>query len=342
MTTPAIRYAQRIRKRSPHCRCSVHHPAWPVDVHGRNIRWCFPLWHPLHFGHICFPSIFKESNDFQTGLPPAHVYRYSNISCCCFRDPVFYSGECPCLNPLPHAIPSKRTWYCTHNTLQLIPGGDCGTNGWTHGPYNIPIVTLRQVLTSITSGMEVFHGPAGLRTHPIAMGKYILDISGLSLGCPNWWEIHNLKLEGAHNLTWLLATGIAASIVNRGPIYDILGTTAYGANTALNLYATCFITIRLLVHRRLVKTRLGNNEAVTAHHLHIIGILLESAAINVPVAIVAAVGMGTGRAFIETVLTPTICASQVCWSKPGSLSCFCSPFFLGISNCPNHPSSSSW
>ncbi len=119
---------------------------------------------------------------------------------------------------------------------------------------------------------------------------------------------------------YFLAAGISASVLGRGTAYSVLGTLAYSANIILNLYAASFITIRLLVHRRLVlATRIGNNEVSTVQHLYIIGILLESAAINVPVAIAAAVGIGTGRAFVETVMTPAIAASQVCSPVPETL-----------------------
>src|SRR5690349_16450674 len=70
------------------------------------------------------------------------------------------------------------------------------------------------------------------------------------------------------------------------------------SNAALNIYATIFLATRLLAHRKLVAACLGNKAPVMGH-LSIATILLESAAINVPIAIATAVGLGTGQIFGE-------------------------------------------
>lgn len=48
----------------------------------------------------------------------------------------------------------------------------------------------------------------------------------------------------------------------------------------------------------------------TTQHIYIIGILLESAAINVPVTLICAVGVGVGFTIEDTML-PIAVASQV-------------------------------
>ncbi|KAF9440948.1 hypothetical protein P691DRAFT_685722 [Macrolepiota fuliginosa MF-IS2] len=73
-------------------------------------------------------------------------------------------------------------------------------------------------------------------------------------------------------------------------ISSALETTALASNILLNLYTTIFIATRLLLHRRMVIACFGTT-APTNRHLQIVTILLESAAINVPVTIIAATGL---------------------------------------------------
>ncbi|KAF9444486.1 hypothetical protein P691DRAFT_778218 [Macrolepiota fuliginosa MF-IS2] len=92
-----------------------------------------------------------------------------------------------------------------------------------------------------------------------------------------------------------------------------LEATALGSNVTLNIYATIFITTLLLVHGQMVKRCLGNTASrglgSTPQHLPLVAILLESAAINVPVTIVVAIGIGAGEDF-GAIVTPSALASQ--------------------------------
>jgi hypothetical protein len=75
---------------------------------------------------------------------------------------------------------------------------------------------------------------------------------------------------------------ITTTVVRSGTWRDIAGASGFTANVLLNLYATIFISTRLLLHRQRIIANLGNS-ALTVQHIYIVGILLESAAINLPV-----------------------------------------------------------
>lgn len=90
----------------------------------------------------------------------------------------------------------------------------------------------------------------------------------------------------------------------------MIGASGFATNLLLNLYATIFISTRLLLHRRAVKAHLGNS-APTTQHVYIVGILLESAAINIPVAAACAISIGSGRTLLESALLPVAVANQV-------------------------------
>ncbi|KAF5349662.1 hypothetical protein D9756_008964 [Leucocoprinus leucothites] len=84
--------------------------------------------------------------------------------------------------------------------------------------------------------------------------------------------------------------------------------TALISNVVLNTYAALFIAIRLLNYRKTIMALTGR-KADTSRYLHIINILLESAAINVPITIAAAVGIGFNK-FFGTVIIPVAVVGQ--------------------------------
>jgi len=83
---------------------------------------------------------------------------------------------------------------------------------------------------------------------------------------------------------------------------SIFQTVGLTANVLLALYSTSFISIRLLLHRRMLNSYLGEH-VVTTRHLHIVGILLESAAINIPVTIAGAIGIATSQIFGRIIIS---------------------------------------
>ncbi|KAF9442749.1 hypothetical protein P691DRAFT_764910 [Macrolepiota fuliginosa MF-IS2] len=66
-------------------------------------------------------------------------------------------------------------------------------------------------------------------------------------------------------------------------------TVFFVSNALTNLCGTAFISIRLLRHRQMTRN-FFEDKAPTARYGNIVGILLESAAVNVPIAICEAVG----------------------------------------------------
>lgn len=111
-------------------------------------------------------------------------------------------------------------------------------------------------------------------------------------------------------MTGFLGTSFLSARSGRiPPEATALEGAALASNALLNVFATVYISTRLLHHRRVVIACLGN-DARTARHLHITAILLESAAINVPTTIVAAIGIASNLRFGSAV-TPIAATCQV-------------------------------
>lgn len=91
---------------------------------------------------------------------------------------------------------------------------------------------------------------------------------------------------------------------------------ALGSNILLNLYAPLFIIIRLALHRRMMVSQLGP-EAPVARYLRVVNILLQSAALNVPVMIIGTVGLALnldfGAAFASIGITCQV-RKQLAWT----------------------------
>ncbi|KAF9447975.1 hypothetical protein P691DRAFT_818495 [Macrolepiota fuliginosa MF-IS2] len=91
---------------------------------------------------------------------------------------------------------------------------------------------------------------------------------------------------------WVLNFGImTCAIPATAKIANPLQAALFILNALINTYGTIFIIIRLLQHRQVAKHcfQVGDRVPATKYH-STMGILLESAAINVPVAICTAVG----------------------------------------------------
>lgn len=81
------------------------------------------------------------------------------------------------------------------------------------------------------------------------------------------------------------------------------------SNAVINLYTTIFISLRLLLHQQTVARSFGTKR-LPARYLYIIYVLLQSAAVNVPIAITTAVGVWLGLGW-GLVMIPIAGASQV-------------------------------
>ncbi|KAF7763962.1 hypothetical protein Agabi119p4_8499 [Agaricus bisporus var. burnettii] len=113
----------------------------------------------------------------------------------------------------------------------------------------------------------------------------------------------------------MIALGITGGVIEHqvttpGKLANIATsclTTALAANITLNLFTTVFIISRLILYRRMVKNSFGVRREEHLHHTRVVGMLLESAAINVPITVIALVGIATWSSygdFMMSVVTP--------------------------------------
>lgn len=97
-------------------------------------------------------------------------------------------------------------------------------------------------------------------------------------------------------------------------------TTALAANITLNLFTTVFIISRLILYRRMVKNSFGVRREEHLHHTRVVGMLLESAAINVPITVIALVGIATWSSYGDFMMSVV---------TPGQVSCTSIPYCSG-------------
>lgn len=114
-----------------------------------------------------------------------------------------------------------------------------------------------------------------------------------------------------------ITTSVAGSMSvssAHGMLKSVFGATsgivAITSNLALTVYATLFLTIRLLAHRKLLIASQGGR-ALTKQPLRIITILLESAAVNIPIVTATAVGLRTSKT-LSNIIGYIVPPSQVC------------------------------
>lgn len=82
--------------------------------------------------------------------------------------------------------------------------------------------------------------------------------------------------------------------VGRPITWEALAITGLSCNVAINLFGTINIVTRLLLHRRSLITAFGRSSPLAKHHICISSILLESAALNVPVTLLVIVFLLVG------------------------------------------------
>ncbi|KAJ3570548.1 hypothetical protein NP233_g4334 [Leucocoprinus birnbaumii] len=186
-----------------------------------------------------------------------------------------------------------------------------------------------------SNGSVIFHFPRALY-EPSTQGNGITHVVALSVSATPVlgailtdgllvWRCHMIQKISLHPDKWQImfwvlpaclwgltfATGCTYVIIeavqaaNAGAAFK---TIALVSNVALNIYATFFISIRLLGYRRLMMRNVGA-KAVEPRYLRIATIFLESAAINVPITITVAVGFGLGAPF-GTIMAPVAYVGQ--------------------------------
>ncbi len=118
--------------------------------------------------------------------------------------------------------------------------------------------------------------------------------------------------------TSIAAAGIAAvALLNpAASLYDEAESTSPGLvsflaalviNVTLNVFTTSNIIIRLLLHRRSVIAVHGRKNALAEYSLWISSILLESAAINIPLVVLSIIGLliqADFAALLAQIITP--------------------------------------
>ncbi|KAF9442969.1 hypothetical protein P691DRAFT_809686 [Macrolepiota fuliginosa MF-IS2] len=87
------------------------------------------------------------------------------------------------------------------------------------------------------------------------------------------------------------------------------GSVPLVCNVVLNLFATTYITTRLVLQRRTLAIRLGSNES-TVQYFRIVAIFIESATINVPTSLTAAIGVLMGEDFGGVLAFITVCCQS--------------------------------
>ncbi len=155
-------------------------------------------------------------------------------------------------------------------------------------------------------GREVLLGAEGIKSQFIKMGYSILGLPSLPVGRNSRYGTKTMA-KRTHRSPQLLVAATVAGTTRNFALYVGFGTVGFTSNIILNIYATIFITTRLLLHRRIVMA-CAQDKALTAQHIYIIGILLESAVVNLPITIVTAVWIGSP---LEQVALPISAASQV-------------------------------
>ncbi|KAJ3571144.1 hypothetical protein NP233_g3946 [Leucocoprinus birnbaumii] len=95
----------------------------------------------------------------------------------------------------------------------------------------------------------------------------------------------------------MIVTGIVPAGLQNSWTPDLaLISTSSCINVLINVYTTVFIVIRVFLHRRATIARLGNG-APRRQHLRLISLVLESAALNIPITIASLVGTISNDAF---------------------------------------------
>lgn len=122
-------------------------------------------------------------------------------------------------------------------------------------------------------------------------------------------------------VTWVAAVALLnptaplndeAESVSPGLTFFLVTAVVY---FILNLFATSNIVIRLLLHRHSVIAAFGRSCALAEHALHISSIMLESAAISLPLALLVITGLPLQTeyaALLVQVITPGQVLIKVC------------------------------
>lgn len=93
------------------------------------------------------------------------------------------------------------------------------------------------------------------------------------------------------------------SVPGQLPAWEVLATIGLSCNVLINLFGTINIVVRLLLHRRLMIATFGRSPTLSKYHIRISGILLESAALNIPVTLLVITCLFVGRSLTQIAMT---------------------------------------
>jgi len=113
---------------------------------------------------------------------------------------------------------------------------------------------------------------------------------------------------------WLImiAAGIAGAVITKhvtipGRLASLSRAfliTSLAANIHLNLYSTIFIISRMDLYRRMIRDNFGTPTEI--HRTRVVGMVLESASINVPITVIAVIGIATSGAYGDIMMSVVI------------------------------------
>lgn len=99
-------------------------------------------------------------------------------------------------------------------------------------------------------------------------------------------------------------------VIERPITWEVLSIIGLSCNVILTLFGTINIVVRLLLHRRSIITAFGRTSALAKHQRCISSILLESAVLNIPMALLAIIGLFVGKITV-LVIMPIVVHGQV-------------------------------
>lgn len=206
-----------------------------------------------------------------------------------------------CLKAL-RPLPRRAGFWCQRRVLML------------HVNFMLILNTALQVKNCRENLIAIFETPPERLTYFYLDKLNILVVIVLALtdGLLVWrcYMVQKVLLQGRparwNNLCWIIPMclwiafmGVGITVIisfhpdrplaeNAEPLTLIFLLLAMLCNILLNLFASGNIIIRLLIHRRTMIKSFGETSALSRVHSRIVGIILESAAINIPIAIASA------------------------------------------------------
>ncbi|KAF9447980.1 hypothetical protein P691DRAFT_801491 [Macrolepiota fuliginosa MF-IS2] len=152
----------------------------------------------------------------------------------------------------------------------------------------------------------------------LAIIFFLVTVIYMTDGILVWrcYMVHNALMGQSSSLwgriSWVIPPGLwivnfVTGIITCATGRNVPTAVLFITNALVNIYGTTFIIIRILQHRRMARVCFGDKVPIVRYH-SIMGVLLESAMINVPIATCAAVGyLSTGPVSLTWIIVIIIC-----------------------------------